>query len=67
MRKLPCCLGIWSLTLYSFSKSADVIDDSDEELERLERLEEERLRLSRAVLDDEADEKSIRDVEMDYD
>ncbi|CAG8684068.1 10020_t:CDS:2, partial [Acaulospora colombiana] len=48
-------------------KSADVIDDSDEELERLDRLEEERLRLSKAVLTDgenEGKNSANEDVEM---
>lgn len=35
------------------SKSADVIDDSDEELEKMDRLEEERVRLSKAVITDD--------------
>ncbi|PVG02568.1 TPR-like protein [Serendipita vermifera] len=48
-------------------KSADVIDDSDEELERLDRLEEERLRLSKAVLTDgenEGKNSANEDVDM---
>jgi hypothetical protein len=43
-----------------------VIDDSDEELERLDRLEEERVRLSKTVLADDANEKVPKeeDAEM---
>ncbi len=43
-----------------------MIDDSDEELERLDRLEEERVRLSKAVLADDVDDKvpQEEDVEM---
>jgi hypothetical protein len=39
--------------MVAFSKSADVIDDSDEELEKMDRLEEERVRLSKAVITDD--------------
>ncbi|KIM30492.1 hypothetical protein M408DRAFT_15487 [Serendipita vermifera MAFF 305830] len=51
-------------------KSADVIDDSDEELEKMDRLEEERLRLSRTNLDDPAspmkgESRAIDDVDME--
>lgn len=52
------------------SKSADVIDDSDEELEKMDRLEEERVRLSKAVITDDpaspmkAKEAKNEDVDM---
>ena len=40
------------LLTFFCSKSADVIDDSDEELEKMDRIEEERLRLSKTNLND---------------
>jgi hypothetical protein len=60
-----CLTGVLAKIVHS--KSADVIDDSDEELERLDRLEEERLRLSKAVLTDgenEGKNSANEDVEM---
>ncbi|KAG8810481.1 hypothetical protein FRC17_002920 [Serendipita sp. 399] len=45
-------------------KSADMIDDSDEELERLDRLEEERKRLVKTVISDDYDDAAQEDVEM---
>ncbi|KAG8841217.1 hypothetical protein FRB91_005238 [Serendipita sp. 411] len=45
-------------------KSADMIDDSDEELERLDRLEEERKRLVKTVISDDYDDAAPEDVEM---
>jgi len=49
-----------------FSKSADVIDDSDEELERMDRLEEERVRLSKAAItDDSGSPIKVEEVKME--
>ena len=44
-----------------------MIDDSDEELERLDRLEEERVRLSKTVLADDADadDKAPQDEDVE--
>lgn len=41
-----------------------MIDDSDEELERLDRLEEERVRLSKTLLADEADDKAPQEEDV---